>query len=78
MKYVIDHIPSNTFLKVKVADRHRRLYFKDVKTYQKIMKRHSPSIPTFEEEIDWKGSGLTECASPSLEEREEEVKNYSI
>ncbi len=43
--------------------RQRRLYFKDVKSYKKIAKHRTPTIPAFESVVDWEGSGVTNCGS---------------
>ncbi len=49
MKYVASFIPENAFLKVKVGSQQRRIYFKDVKMYKKVVRGIRPSIPIFEE-----------------------------
>lgn len=63
MKYQINFIPQNAFLKVSVEGRQRRLYFKDVKTYKKVPKCRTPAIPAFESSVDWEGSAVTNCGS---------------
>lgn len=58
MKYQINYIPENAFLKVTVDGRQRKLYFRDVKTYRKISKKHVPHIPPYEATIEWGNASL--------------------
>lgn len=60
MKNIASRIPENAFLKVVVGSQPRRLYFKDVKLYKKIIRAHRPPVPIFEiEVIRWDQSAIT-------------------
>ena len=60
MKNMTSRIPENALLKVVVGSRPRRLYFKDVKMYKKIVRTHRPPVPIFETEIiRWDKSAIT-------------------
>lgn len=47
MKYVTSFIPENAFLKVNVGSQQRRIYFKDVKKYKKVVRGYRPPLPIF-------------------------------
>jgi hypothetical protein len=68
MKYQINFIPENAFLKVSVEGRQRRLYFKDVRTYKKVPKRHPPPIPQFTGTVDWGKSANASCGQNYVQE----------
>lgn len=68
MKYPINFIPENAFLKITVSARQRRLYFKDVKTFKKVPKPHTPPIPAFHLAEDWGKSAITDCGSNYTQE----------
>jgi hypothetical protein len=61
MKQAAAPLPANAFLKVLVGTRTRRVYFKDVKRYKKLMKPHLPAIPDFNAYVDWNKSTITSC-----------------
>ncbi len=47
MKYILSQIPPNAFLKVNVNSSTRKIYFKDVKIYRKIIKKTHPPLPAY-------------------------------
>jgi hypothetical protein len=61
MKQAAVPLPANAFLKVLVGTHTRRVYFKDVKRYKKLMKPHLPAIPNYDAYLDWNKSTITSC-----------------
>ncbi len=61
MKQAAVPLPANAFLKILVGSKTRRVFFKDVKKYKKLMKPHLPPIPTFDTYVDWNKSTITSC-----------------
>lgn len=65
MKFSVDQIPKNAFLKVWVCRKLQKVYFTDVKMYKKILRRHPPTPPPFSFENEWNKSQLTLCGDCS-------------
>ena len=61
MKQAAVPLPANAFLKVIVGAHIRRVYFKDVKKYKKLVKPHLPPIPIFDACDEWNKSTITSC-----------------
>lgn len=69
-------LPANAFLKVVVGTHLRRVYFKDVKRYKKLVKPHIPPIPSFHHQDDWNKSTITSCDYDFPQERILEQGTY--
>jgi hypothetical protein len=78
MKQAAAPLPPNAFLKVIVGTHIRRLYFKDVKRYKKLVKPHIPAIPSFEPSEDWNKSTITNCDYDFPHENIIEQTSYNI
>lgn len=74
MKQAAVPLPANAFLKVLVGTHTRRVYFKDVKRYKKLMKPHLPPIPNFDAYLDWNKSTITSCDDDFTKEDSMEQK----
>lgn len=68
MKYATKLLPENAFLKVRVGSHLRRVYFKDVKLYRKVVRGNHPPVPMFEEEVSWSKSTFTDCSCSDVQE----------
>jgi hypothetical protein len=47
MKYAIAKIPENAFIKISINQAARKVYFKDVKMFKKIVRAAHPNIPKY-------------------------------
>jgi hypothetical protein len=74
MKQVVVPLPANAFLKVIVGTHIRRVYFKDVKKYKKLVKPHLPAIPKFDACDEWNKSTITSCDDETAEDNLMEQK----
>jgi len=68
MEFTGAKMPANTFLRVSVNKRQRKIFFQDVSIYGKQIQRKSPLIPTFDSRLSFRNtlSDLSEDESCKL------------
>lgn len=78
MKQVAAAMPANAFIKVLVGTHIRRVHFKDVKRYRKVVKPTLPPLPPYDLKEDWNKSAITSCEFGLEEENVLEERSCNI
>jgi hypothetical protein len=59
MKQTTQEMPLNAFLKIFVSGNYQRLYLRDVKTYERFLKKNVPPIPHFSKTCNYKKGNIS-------------------